>query len=173
MQDVIGKDLIMPKILTPNFDELSQINWLRNCGKITEVNYDFNSRHIKDPKVAAKTIESIGWENFQLDRSGDTTVFLNAKFNKEYQSWNKISKIIKANIEQQLVPILNEKGSELALSKIVIDSIKWDILSYFQEECYSQFRIPRFYNSLYKIYRSGHIPCGWEGNYPDGSICIF
>ena len=38
---------------------------------------------------------------------------------------------------------------------------------------YSDFYKADFFIALLEIYLSGHLPCGWNGSYPEGKIMIY
>lgn len=48
-------------------------------------------------------------------------------------------------------------------------------LSYCQEVYVEQsgYRTLKLWSDVITVYRSGHIPCGWEGEFPDGKLLIF
>ncbi|PGC52826.1 hypothetical protein COM14_03595 [Bacillus pseudomycoides] len=38
---------------------------------------------------------------------------------------------------------------------------------------YEEYYKSAFYKEMLEIYLSGHIPCGWNGKYPEGNIFIY
>lgn len=119
---------------------------------------------------AIDMIESMEWENFQLDRSGDTTEYLSLHYKESYREWNSITEELKHYLEINVYPNIEEALHKYQLSERILPSIHWDILSYLQEKVYEHLGIPTFYNLTLDSYKKGMIPCGWLGSYPCGKL---
>lgn len=152
-----------------DYDELEDIDWLSNCGS----GLIFPGFNIVGSYEEAKSmIESIEYENFQLDRQADLSVYLDSKHKPAYQEWNEHiyrTKEKMAGVFERISKICSERN----FTPVVVDSIKWDIVSYFQEKVFMNFKKPGFYHGMIYIYRAGRLPCGYIGTYPKGKVCIY
>ena len=55
---------------------------------------------------------------------------------------------------------------------IIID-MKANIVSLFMMHFYSKYYNSVLYDKMLKIYLAGHIPCGWNGEYPEGRFLVY
>lgn len=152
-----------------DFLDTADIPWFANCG--SKPNEGLDGVLIADHDEAIASIKSIDYENFQLDRQGDLTVFLSSHHRDRNGLWNDQNAMIKENLEQQFQAIADAAAAK-GLPQVVVDSVKWDIVDYYQEKAYHDLSIPIYFTKIMPIYRVGNIPCGYEGDYPNGKICI-
>jgi hypothetical protein len=52
-------------------------------------------------------------------------------------------------------------------------SANTDIIGYLLELQYSEYVPPGFFTSVFKYYEQGYMPCGWDGEYPNGKLIVF
>jgi hypothetical protein len=68
------------------------------------------------------------------------------------------------------LPIIDEALSKLKIdaksSKIIRDSLGWDLLFLLLEAEYSDLVPIRTYHKIFEIYAAGHFFCGWDGEVP-------
>lgn len=144
--------------------------------KMLKINFLFNYRVaeypiilVKNLKEAEKSINSIKWENFNLEKTGDFTSFLSIKYPELDQYWNKlvieVKKIIIPEIKLKLIKLVNEKRLTLKM----IDQILFDIVTisvYLEYKSYISTIKSEFIEEIYELYKSGYIPCGYtNGKY--------
>ena len=146
-----------------SWDFLTTIDWFSQCG----IDSDVSREH------AIGSISSPEWEDFTLERRNDITAHLAKKFRNRDSEWNKVAKGATAYAESEVFPRMLEAATEQGFDKAVVDQVKWDILSFIQEEIYASCGIPRFYHYLIDVYRRGRLPCGWSGTYPEGRPTAF
>lgn len=156
-------------------EEILNCQWLQRCGE--KDSFKFDVEYLDSKSDIEKNINSAKWENLCLDRMGDFTTYLLKKHKAEYNKyWNDEIRIIKkeyiSEISEKVNQSLLNKGfNDLAVS--ILDDIKMNILSIFMLEYYSYYYSSDFYNNMLEIYLTGHLPCGWTGNYPEGKFIIF
>ncbi len=89
------------------------------------------------------------------------------------EKWNETVTSTKKVIE----PIVHEKTQEVIvefdLPEVFIDTVEWDILHIALEAEFSNFVPPAFYASQAYWYVKGHFPCGWQGEFPNGTLIIY
>jgi len=152
---------------------LENIDWFSNCGN----EIDFTTKHklerIKSLSESIELCNSIDWENFQLEKRNDLTLFLDRTRKNESTEWNTITVGIKNYLKDGIFKVVREKLSQNDLPDSIFASVEWDILSYCQELAYKKYNIPTFYSHLIPIYKNGHLPCSYEGEFPNGKILIY
>ncbi|CAL2102246.1 conserved protein of unknown function [Tenacibaculum sp. 190130A14a] len=168
-----GKPLRYLKPLKPeHFSSLENINWFSNCGKEIEFSSKHKLKRIESLTQSVELCNSIEWENFQLEKINDLTSFLNRTRQNESAEWNTITVGIKNYLDNGIFKTAREKLNQSDLPDSIFASLEWDILSYYQEVAYKKYNIPTFYSDLIPIYKNGHLPCGYEGEFPNGTILM-
>ncbi len=58
---------------------------------------------------------------------------------------------------------------ENALDNEIVDMVKRDLCWAAVEKALNK---PGFFTGLLSVYRDGHFPCGWDGDYPEGKLAV-
>ena len=137
-------------------ENLRGLNWLDNIGKSIDMN---NIEQVSDFNQMILLIESDEWSNYVINKIGDLTAYL-TKYHKERgKNWNNIVKYIKTNYITELDNLLLSKGME---KKSVRDDITYNVINIIMADYYSDMYTDQFWNTIYSIYSSGHIVCGFD-----------
>ncbi|AVT59989.1 hypothetical protein WCT78_21485 [Pectobacterium versatile] len=157
------------KISNDAVDRLLKIDWFANVG---------NQCFIPNVKVAASlndanfSLSSPDWENVTLEESNEISGYLAVKHTVIFQDWNDLAQEAKSFLKDKLlkqIPHLNGFDNVLLLQ-----CIEWDVVSYLIEDAYKdKIKKSLFFDSLIHIYESGHIPCGWDGVWPNGKLVVY
>jgi hypothetical protein len=137
---------------------LTGIDWFRHCC----IDSDMSRQS------AIASISSPEWEDFTLERRNDITAHLATAHRNREHEWNKVAKGVTAYTDSKVFPRMIEAAAAQGFPDAVVRQVQWDVRSFIQEEIYASWRVPRFFIRLADIYRIGHIPCGWVGNFPEG-----
>ena len=119
---------------------------------------------LKSVKDAEKSINSLKWENFVLEKDGDFSVYLFKNHSDIHKHWNSLA----ISAKEEIIPQIEERLDNLiADSKLVAsmkDQIKFDIVGlaiYLTiKKMVPQAESP-FFDDLYTLYQAGYIPCGY------------
>lgn len=120
---------------------------------------------LKTVKDAEKSINSLKWENFVLEKDGDFSAYLSKNHSGMYKHWNSLAISAKEEIIPQIEAQLENLIAEGKLQASMKDQIKFDIVGL---AIYLTIKkeIPQaespFFNDLYALYQAGYIPCGYE-----------
>ena len=111
-----------------SFSEFESVEWFSQCGRKEASLEGFN--FIAERSVALTSLESIDYENYQLERQNDITKHLTLHHQNEGGEWNNHSRYI----QELLAPTfekIEQKVVELEYPKVLIDSVKcvkWRLL---------------------------------------------
>lgn len=120
---------------------------------------------LKTVKDAEKSINSLKWENFVLEKDGDFSAYLSKNHSDMYKHWNSLAISAKEEIIPQIEAQLENLIAEGKLQASMKDQIKFDIVGL---AIYLTIKkeIPQaespFFDDLYALYQAGYIPCGYE-----------
>jgi len=151
---------------------IMECDWLRNCGR--ESDLGFEVEYVKSRSKVEKLIKGIKWENVCLETGGDFTEFLHKNHKEDYNRyWNEIV----VRVKKEYIIIISE-AIEIALVEFkdkdsIMSDIKFNLVTLFMLNFYSEYYSSDFYNKMLSIYLSGHLPCGWSGNYPEGKFIVY
>ncbi|OQB80449.1 MAG: hypothetical protein BWX88_04549 [Planctomycetes bacterium ADurb.Bin126] len=92
---------------------------------------------------------------------------------ERFQLWNQLA----TELRPIAVALATEKTKavleENELPETFLDTVKWDILHLLMEAEYADIYPPGFYASQGYWYVHGHFPCGWQGDFPKGTLIIY
>ena len=153
-------------------ERIESIKWFTSCGEQVG-DSAFRLKYVNSWDEAKKYYSSIEWENTQLEAQNELTVFLHRTQKDKYQDWNEIVREAKKYIEGPFIEKMRNEKTRFNLDEDFINNVKWDILAAIMEHVYLEYRGSVFYLHLLEIYESGHLPCGWNGEWPEGELMIF
>lgn len=120
---------------------------------------------LKTVKDVEKSINSLKWENFVLEKDGDFSAYLFKNHSAIYKHWNSLAISAKEEIIPEIEARLDNLIADSKLLESMKDQIKFDIVSL---AIYLTIKkeIPQaespFFDDLYALYQAGYIPCGYE-----------
>jgi hypothetical protein len=123
------------------------------------------SQALKPPRRAA-------WSELKLEVRGDLTSFLAHQHPDRDEAWNRLVQEIRPRVLQLATPACEAVAQREKLAKSPLASVSWDLVEACMEYEYADLRPPGFYDRLGSLYLLGRFPCGWQGDYPDGSLEI-
>lgn len=157
------------KIQQSSKSRILSINWFSNIGNsISGSGYS-----LANSLMEAETyLASPEWENVTLEESNKISGYLSVKHTVIFQDWNKLIKESKAFFEKELLTIIpHVSGFD---NTLLHQCLEWDIIHYLVEDAYkNNLKGPFFFGGLISIYESGHIPCGWNGKWPNGQMIVY
>ena len=119
---------------------------------------------LKTLKDAEKSINSLKWENFVLEKDGDFSAYLSKNHSDMYKHWNSLAISAKEEIIPQIEARLDNLIADSKLLESMKDQIKFDIVG-LAIYLTIQKEIPQaksqFFDELYALYQAGYIPCGY------------
>lgn len=156
-------------------DELRGIGWFANCGKASDfadVGVDV-IRAAGWPDAIARC-SAPEWEETTLNAQAALTTHLLAKYPHRYAQWNQVVRQAKAELVSTIVdPAIHATVEGNDLPQVFVDCVRWDIVGAAAEMAFADCHPPYFYRRLLLIYKKGHFPCGWDGEWPRGRLVVW
>ncbi len=153
------------------YQELLTIDFFNQCGMPINDLYEFNVYVEKDFDKAIKSLSKTSWSNITLEEQNLLSAYLLKNHRDDYnEKWNQQAKINR----EKLIPPIVSKLEEKNICKEIIDDTKWLLMSTLMYNYYSEFG---FESELLKqvlcIWKSGHLPCGYSGKYPNRKLRVY
>src|SRR5262245_41503897 len=151
------------------------IDWFSQCGKPISLDLSMKTEQVTDWPNAIASCNDLAWENVELEAQNQLTLWLHLNDRVRYQKWNDLvaankQAVLNPLIEGKVIPYQTKHGLDIVL----VHSVRWDILGALMENTYlSSGHKAFFFLELLMIYESGHFPCGWEGDWPNGTLRVF
>ena len=119
---------------------------------------------LKTLKDAEKSINSLKWENFVLEKDGNFSAYLSKNHSDMYKHWNSLAISAKEEIIPQIEARLDNLIADSKLLESMKDQIKFDIVGlaiYLTIKKEIPQAKSQFFDELYALYQAGYIPCGY------------
>lgn len=114
----------------------------------------------------------LDWENFCLEMSNELALLVQSKYGKKaIEFWNILAEDFHESnyIFQIHSLVMKNDFSKSSFEQICFDILHIVIYKHLQVNFCIRYE---FYEELYIIYKSGYIPVGYEGNYPNGKMVV-
>lgn len=149
-------------------EKFRMINILGEWGAVIDLDFHIN---VVVPNEVVKYLNNSDWENITLDKANQLRQEVLIKDKDVFcLLWNKYSADARNFVKSELIGNIS-----LKFSQDVVDCVRWDLIHlvlYFQYKLLLNINIISFYEEKFLIYREGHFPCGWIGNYPNGNFLV-
>ena len=86
---------------------------------------------------------------------------------------SRFSSMIKSEYMNEIQTKVGINWKDEKTKQRVIDDVKFNILTLFMIDYYSDYYQSEFFDRMLKIYLAGHLPCGWSGEYPEGKFFVY
>lgn len=140
------------------------IDWFANIGKPATL---AGVRQVRHGELGS-SLTSDAWEATTLEARNAITARLARLHPSRYQAWNELA----GQAKTALRPIWQKLPVALADDAALAD-LQWILHAYLMEAAYREALVPPlFFDSLIQVYEAGHIPCGWDGEWPCGQLVI-
>lgn len=155
--------------------KLISMNWFQSCGTVPALVLPFNALPVSSWSEAIEHCSDYSWGNIELSARNELTIFLSSHFPDEDQNWNVITETAKERVitpltDQVWRPFANHHG----LGDAFVDCVSWDVLAAVMEQEYRACTgRPDWFLQLFQVYRAGHFPCGWSGEWPSGRLLVW
>jgi hypothetical protein len=152
-------------------ERLTNTRWFSHVGQTTS---DEAVAQVKSWEEALQDDGTDRWGNVRLTAANALRSSVRAAEEGRYRLWNKLAAEIRPMIVAMATDKVGKVVSEPRLQAIISDLAQWDLLYFLMVVEYGDV-VPHqgFYNQLGSWYLSGHFPCDWRGQYPEGQLVIY
>jgi hypothetical protein len=150
------------------------IRWFACCGQPFDLDLSMNTEQVTDWPAAIACCKDPVWENVELEAQNQLTLWLHLNDRVAYQKWNEIvdehkRAVLNPLAENRIIPFQSTNGLDI----VFVHSVKWDILGALMENSYlGSGHKAFFFLELLMVYEAGHFPCGWKGDWPQGTLLL-
>ena len=137
--------------------------WLKRCGYRDE--FDFSCAYVDSVDQLKRNIDSDHWVNLCLDKGGDFTSYLCLNHRREYRDWNDVVEKIKKDYISVIAPKIEDEISHKNLPVNILGDIKFNLVTLFMVNYYSEYYKDEFWDQMLTIYLSVHIPCDYNNGF--------
>ena len=131
---------------------------------------DFKCEFVPSMCDVIKFIDGMKWDNIRLEEVGIISTFLSR--NKIDKEWNSYVAAAKAEIEPFVATKVEVLTYPSEIITSIIKNVKYDFVGITMSMVYQGFIHSEFYERMFLIYKSGHLPCGWHGKPDKGHFLI-
>lgn len=154
---------------------LRSLPWFERCGETAAFDVPFPSEPVYSWAAAMAACDSPAQEHASLEARNRLTSFLAARFPERDRRWNEITSEVKRGC---ITPLAEQVWKPFAQSHALggsfLAAVEWQVLGALMEHEYRDCKgLPRFFSHLLEVYRDGHVPCGWVGQWPAGKLLFF
>ena len=161
----------MMKVDSAAVDELVNIPWFENCGRVTPAGFAAPVRQLANWREVRAAAADSRWTHSEEEAQGQLTSYLHDRHRSDYVGvWNKTVREVRPQVEATAGARATVLAAEYDLGQPFVDAVKWDVLHGVMEAIYRSKNPPRFFDRLMDVYRAGHYPCGLDD---DGAIVIY
>jgi hypothetical protein len=155
--------------------EFERIRWFASAGQEHSIALPFPLIQVSSCAEAIEMCSAPAWDDVTLEARNRLTEYLHLRHRERYQQWNDITDEAKTRIVTPLAERVWQPFARLhGLGKVFIDCLSWDVLAAIMEHEYRDCSgRPIFFQHLIDVYRAGHFPCGWRGEWPGGLLLAY
>src|SRR4051794_19226452 len=155
-------------------ESIRGIGWFASCGSELRSELPIELHRVTSWAEAKRLNDDANWDDVLLEAQNSLTVHLHSNSRERYRAWNEIA--IEAK-QLCVVPLTKEVWTPFAaargMSPALEHSTQWNVLGAIMEHEYRDVPgCPEFFTHLLSLYRAGHFPCGWVGEFPTGKLCV-
>ena len=154
-------------------EQLEKADWFTNVGTFGGIQDRSKVILVRSWREAIDRCSSVERDNLSLQAGNKYHQQLRDRLAARYNASKDNVATLKATTEPLVRRKIEAVVREHDLPKVFEDTVQWDILHVCLEAEYADVYQPGFYASQAYWYVKGHFPCGWEGDFPNGTLIVF
>lgn len=162
----------MAKLKPVTHELLLELEAQECFSRLGKAHNDHSVRTARDWQEVTESINNPYWEDVTLEAANQIGLAIQSISRSDYRRWNSLVHLLKPTIlpmiERKIERFRNDRSF-----KVIEGCVQWDILHWCLESEFSDFNPPGFFQELGHWYLKGHLPCGWEGQYPEGRLIVY
>lgn len=113
------------------------------------------------------------WEDLCLEATNQYCERLAERSKEQFNRWNDVAAVVKTHVGPLVERKIAFVVKEFDLPKVFADTVHWDMIHLCMEAEFADVYPPSFYASQGYWYIHGHFPCGWQGDFPNGTLIVY
>ena len=154
-------------------EQLETANWFSQVGTMYGVSQPEKIIMLSSWQEAVEQCSTIEWENLCLEAQNQYRMRLLEKNKDRYRQWNDVVEMLKPTTIPFVQRTIEATVKQHDLPKVFEVTVQWDILGVCMESEFADVYPPGFFASNAYWYMKGHFPCGWQGEFPKGTLIIY
>ena len=154
-------------------EQLETANWFSQVGTMYGVSQPEKIIMLSSWQEAVEQCSTIEWENLCLEAQNQYRMRLLEKNKDRYRQWNDVVEMLKPTTIPFVQRKIEATVKQHDLPKVFEVTVQWDILGVCMESEFADVYPPGFFASNAYWYMKGHFPCGWQGEFPKGTLIIY
>lgn len=154
-------------------EQLETANWFSLVGTMYGITQPGKVIVLTSWQEAIEQCSTIEWENLCLEAQNQYRMRLLEKNKDRYLQWNDVVDMLKSTTIPFVQRKIEATVKQNDLPKVFEDTVQWDILGVCMESEFADVYPPGFFASNAYWYMKGHFPCGWQGEFPKGTLIIY
>ena len=154
---------------------LQRIPWFARRGQPADLHVSVPTEAVAGWAQAMEACQAPAWDDARLQAQHQLAVWLQRNDPGSYGKWGELAaqqteRVAGPLAARVLLPFQREHGLDEAL----VRSVQRDVLGALMENAYlgSGHRC-FFFLELLRVYEAGHVPCGWRGAWPGGTLLVY
>lgn len=119
-----------------------------------------------------ESINTLEWENIGINARNLLSMQILTHIPEQKKLWNDHV----GDVRPQVIELVDRKLSPWmrsgTLPEEVVHSVRWDLLHLCMYEGHKPLVSIPFYDEMKAWYLAGHLPCGWQGDFPVGQMMV-
>ena len=153
--------------------QLEVANWFSQVGTMYGITQPEKVIVLSSWQEAIERCSSIEWENLCLEALNQYRERLCERSKERFNQWNNNVEMVKATtislVQRKIETVVRQND----LPKVFENVVQWDVLGVCMESEFADVYPPGFFASNAYWYIKGHFPCGWEGEFPKGTLIVY
>jgi hypothetical protein len=155
--------------------EVEAIDWFASCGRGLAIDLPLPYVAVTTAEEAARHCSAPAWEELTDAAAGRLGDYVRDRCPAAYAGWNPLTEATKRRLTAPLMsrvwqPFADRHG----FGGWFVLGVQWDVLHAAMEHEYRECAgRPEFFGHLLRVYRAGHLPCGWSGECPEGQLLVW
>lgn len=151
------------------------IDWFGACEEPWVGELSIASTAVSTLIDAGAAHDDPAWEALTDAAAGRLGDYVAAHCPDEYLRWNALVRAIKERLTTRLMEDVWQPFADwYGFDRLFVLGVQWNVLHAALEHEYRGCGgRPEFFAHLLAVYRAGHIPCGWDGEWPEGRLLVW
>jgi hypothetical protein len=132
-----------------------------------------NTIQVQNWESVLESIRTVEWENAGIDTANLLRHQIRTHDPVQLNLWNDRVVDIKPQLEEVVYRKLTPWMQSRTLPPKVVNVVRWDLLHLCMYEGHKPYVSVPFYDEMRAWYLAGHLPCGWQGDFPAGQMMVY